>query len=677
MNRRQFVKNSLYASGLTAMQANLRFLQGEEERLGQVSPVRYIRGQAPPFQIPVYRGLRYSDTVPDTLDVAERAKLGIHALTSITDPAFDYEIYWSANFFRNPAVVQHDFNDWVQNQEGLMEALPLLRNATGDDANHQVDQAWMTTILRSIGPDGLVYLPLDGRPWGRLNAVGVDPVWKTDGSQSNFHDPAITQVANASTCQRILGTMTLYYIRDQNPMWRATAEKMVGRLSALAIRREDYVYFASGSFAPYAKVDPNAKMSLGSTWGVSWNTRLVQGLMQYYRATQFEPARELAQKLVVYTRYHGEIFYPDGRWYLDPEIRGDFESDAVPNSIRRNYPVAGVQFGGHGHGHGIALLSVIDYAHGVGDNQLLQFAKTSFEWARNPGAEYGVSTLVGWFPEFYVPDYPSCEGCIVGDMLSSAAKLSSLGIGDYWDDVDRWVRNQFFEQQLTSVDWVHRLAARSPAKPVGRFESADRAAERNVGAFGGGASGSDWALGVASPGIGHCCTGTCTRAIYYVWEHMVERSGEDLRINLLLNRASRWADVYSYIPYRGQVEVKIKEQCRNLRVRAPEWVRESDPALKCTVNARVRAPQWEERYVDLGAVKPGDAVVLTFPIAERTIREKIGAQTYTLTVKGNTVLSIDPEGKNGPLYQDRAKYRSSEVAWKHVKRFVPEQDILW
>jgi hypothetical protein len=46
-------------------------------------------------------------------------------------------------------------------------------------------------------------------------------------------------------------------------------------------------------------------------------------------------------------------------------------------------------------------------------------------------------------------------------------------------------------------------------------------------------------------------------------------------------------------------------------------------------------------------------------------------------VKGTTVVSIDPPGENGPLYQHRERYRGTEVAWNKVKRFVPEQEIDW
>jgi len=677
LRRRDFLRRSLLTCGSLAVPFRATALPGVEAKPGHNLHIQYVRPTAPAFDVPPYRGESYEDKVPDTLDIAERARLAVHALTSITDPDADYEIYWACHFFRNPPVMEHDFNDWVQNQEGLMEALPLLRAACGETMNSQVDPVWMKTTLQSIGQDGLVYVPLEGRPWGRVHADGINPVWKADGTLTTFSDPAIAQAANASTCQRIIGTMTIYYLRDGNPLWKSTINKMIERLAALVIHRGDYCYFAPGSFVPNAIVDSQAPMPLGSTWGVSWNTRLIQGLMQYYKVTSHEPARDLAEKLVRYTRFHGEIFEPEGPWFLDPEIRGDFRSAAVPDSIRKKYHVEGLKRGGHGHGHGIGLIATFEYADAVGDRDLLQFSKASFEWARKPGDAYGVSTPVGWFPEFYVPDYPSCEGCIVGDMISIAVKLTAAGVADYWDDIDRWTRNQFAEQQLTSADWVYRMSSREPSKPVGPFEVAGQAPERNVGAFAGGASANDFALGVASSGIGHCCTGTCTRTIYYIWEHMVHRNQDELRVNLLMNRASRWADVYSYVPYQGRVDLKVKEQCREVLVRAPEWVESKSPRIQCKVNGASRSVHWVGRYVSAGAAQPGDVVSLTFPIEERTVKEKIGPESYTLVIKGNTVVSIDPAGKNGPLYQGREKYRTSEVAWRQAKRFVPEQEIVW
>lgn len=682
MYRREFLKKAVALPGALALSptpAHANTRSGNAASVSKPSAIGYIRESIPDFEIPGYAGETYRDRIPDTLDIAERSRLGINAITAITDPAADYEIYGASDFFRNPATMMHDFNDWVQNQEGFMEALPLLRLATGDSLNSEVDPAWMRGTLRSIGPDGLLYIPLTGRQWGRLHADGVNPVWTSAGNTTSFKDSTVTQFANVSTCQRMIGTMTIYYLRDKNAIWKNTNQRMIARLNQLAIDRGDYCYFAAGSFEPNAKVNPQSPMPTGSLWGVSWNTRLIQGLAQYYRATQDEQAVRLAQKLTNYARRHSEVFDSEGRWLLDPEFRGKqgFPDFAVPDWVRAKYGREGLRFGGHGHGHLIALLSLVDFGEAVRDRELLQFCKSSFEWSRNPGADYGVSTVVGWFPEFYVPGYPSADADPQGDMIGIALKLSDAGVGDYWDDIDRWVRNQFAEQQLTQLTSVKALSQRSKTKPVAWNESADRVAEKSLGGYGSSVSGNDWALGLASTGIAQCCTGTCTRTLYYVWNRMLEYDNAELRVHLLINRASPWADVYSYIPYQGRVDLKIKHDCRNVRLRAPEWIGVSSPELFARVNGRSQQVTWQKRYVDLGTVKRGDRISVTFPIPERTVRERIGPVTYTLVLRGNTVVSIDPKGSNVPLYQDRNRYRSEQTAWKEVTRFVSSENILW
>src|SRR5437016_3525886 len=77
---------------------------------------------------------------------------------------------------------------------------------------------------------------------------------------------------------------------------------------------------------------------------------------------------------------------------------------------------------------------------------------------------------------------------------------------------------------------------------------------------------------IVAPGTPH---GACIT----FWEHMVDYKDGQFQVNLLLNRASRWADVYSYLPYQGRVDLKMKEQCRKVRVRAPEWVDAESPLL--------------------------------------------------------------------------------------------------
>jgi hypothetical protein len=164
--------------------------------------------------------------------------------------------------------------------------------------------------------------------------------------------------------------------------------------------------------------------------------------------------------------------------------------------------------------------------------------------------------------------------------------------------------------------------------------------------------------------------------MYYVWEHILGYKDDELRVNLLLNRASPWADIYSHIPYQGKVEVKVKKPCRDLVLRVPEWIESGSPHVKVTRGGNSVPLTWEGRYVRTGPVNRGDVVVLTFPIETQILKHMIAGETYTLEIKGNTVISISPGGENGPLY--RREYMRADIApTTKVKRFVTEQALLW
>jgi hypothetical protein len=50
---------------------------------------------------------------------------------------------------------------------------------------------------------------------------------------------------------------------------------------------------------------------------------------------------------------------------------------------------------------------------------------------------------------------------------------------------------------------------------------------------------------------------------------------------------------------------------------------------------------------------------------------------HTLALKGNNGISIDPKGKNVPLYQTCGRYRSNQAPFRKVTRFVSSESILW
>jgi len=153
---------------------------------------------------------------------------------------------------------------------------------------------------------------------------------------------------------------------------------------------------------------------------------------------------------------------------------------------------------------------------------------------------------------------------------------------------------------------------------------------------------------------------------------MEEENGK-VKVNLLLNRASAWADVNSYLPYSGRVDIKAKDDC-NLSVRIPGWV--ADDTVTCMVNNKSRKADWEGRYLNVGRVKAEDRVQIEFPLQETTQQVKIQYMDYIYTLKGNEIVHVEPQGYFCPIYQ-REKYRSGEVQWKDVDRFVARDLIDW
>ena len=641
--------------------------------------ILYIREDIPSTPVPPYDGETYEDLVPATFDIAERAERGINVLTGATNPLADYELYCNVDFRRNPPIMYNSFDDWCQPK--FMEALPLLRVVTGSKNMDKVDRVWMDVTLKSIGPDGLVYIPLEGRPWGRTKAIfwAEGTVARADGTFTSVSDPTVKQLTHPGIfCNRMLSTMLVYYLRDGNPMWKEAIEKMIDRFLELAIHKEEtgtapqemaYCYFPTMHFEPNARYDKNGPQALsvesktkGMTIGPGITTidtlpglevgeqngRIIQGASQFYKVTGYEPARELARKLTRFMRFRFGYFSPDGK----------FQDDK------------------HFHAHTIYLLAMLEYALAIKDvspaesKELLEYLHTSYEWARSPAA--GSSSLIGFFPTFARPNYEICESCEIADMIAIALKLSQSDAYDYYADAERWTRNHFAESQLTETDWIYCFSEKQPVSAVGFNETADRVPERNVGGYTGSSKANDW----GGPGILHCCTGNGTRTIYYIWQHILDYADGHLRINMLLNRAAATVDVHSYIPYQGQVDLKIKTDCKSVSVHAPEWIETGSDEILVTVDGVPRTFSWEGRYIDLGSARRGTTVEVVFPISERRVKETIGGIGYTLVVKGNSVVYINPPSTNCPFYR-RPHYRENRVHWRKMKRFVAEKPIMW
>ncbi len=142
-----------------------------------------------------------------------------------------------------------------------------------------------------------------------------------------------------------------------------------------------------------------------------------------------------------------------------------------------------------------------------------------------------------------------------------------------------------------------------------------------------------------------------------------------LRVHLLRNRASRWADVHNYLPCEDKVELQFTRRCTRFLVRAPEWIRPGCGEIVCTAKGQVVLLSREGGNVALGTMQRGQACVLQFPILTRRIEQEIGRQRCTLSIKDDTVVAIESSGSQIPLSQ-REKYLSNQAPMKNVEGFI-------
>ncbi|MDO8686127.1 MAG: glycoside hydrolase family 127 protein [Clostridiales bacterium] len=614
-----------------------------------------INPDVPAVKTPEYKGEYYEVFVPATLDIAERAGYAVNALTETLDPEFDYELYWLVDLLAKKPVMFHNYIDDLI-QAKFFQALPLVRTASGSKQNIDIERFQMENYLKMQGDDGLIYFPIKGRPWA-LPA-------KTSPFSGLDYIPSGDYLCFLGMAGRILGAFCIYALKDPGGPWMNAANRLLDGIRKVTIFEDDIAYPFLLCTEPGKPVVKPEKRPVG--FRAAFNGWLAQGLVQCYRSIGNKVALEIGEKMMRYIMRDSGYFTESGSF-----------GEEMPLGDESNF----IQF----HTHTTQIMAALEVVQAGGDKYLLDRALKAYNYAVSQG-----ESKIGFFPEFlkyngnafnaFGVGLCSSEICEVADMIASAIKLSLLGI-DKWDDVDRWTRNQFAEGQLVNTGWltdghmepIDREKAPLITDSTPECITTDRVLERVIGSFAGWSSANDFVQGKNWWTIMHCCTGNATRAIYYVWENIIDCKDGKLRINLLMNRASKWADINSHIPYSGRVDIKIKQDV-DLEVRIAEWVKPEEAV--CMVNGNKCEITFDGRYACVGSVHKDDEVVLEFPINETTEEVVIEKHVYTITRRGNDIVAINPQGKNCPLYQ-RGHYRNGETLWKKSVRFVPEQEIKW
>jgi hypothetical protein len=573
-------------------------------------------------------GERYQAVVPDTLDLAERARLSVHGLTSFLDPAAGYAPYGHTYLNANPPYMS-DLPGGPPNWGKIVESLIMARLVCGSEENLGIDAKTLDGMLSSS--------------WMTVNPVAPTPVSRA-----------------------MLALMAIYQL-DPTPGLKALVDRMAEAHCAAAKREGDGAFYSD----PPADTADTGIGVLGRWFPVFVNGCAIRALTRWSEMT-------------------GEPKYLDMAGSLTKFIAGPkfWTPEAAPKAV---CAAEHGQFTGHLHGYTQCLMGLLCYANATNDAHLKEFVRESYEYLRN----FGIARI-GLFG----------EGCATGDMTYLAIKLSDTGVGDYWEDADQYIRNHLAELQLTDAG---RLRKATEQMPPGRGkndttkgpldpknETADRVIERNLGVF---LSDSTHPTLIPDHSLLYtiCCTGNCTVALYAAWESIVRCKDDSAQVNLLLNRASKWLDIDSYLPYEGKVVIRDKT-ARRLSVRMPRWV--DKRAVRSRLNGRVAGPFWVGQYLVFDSLRPKDVVVITFPVVETTEKYTLKwyqsefwkestnpgnawqpasePVQYTCRFRGNTLVDISPrdQGIGYPLYL-RDGMRQAKAPMKKVTRHIPTVTLRW
>ena len=602
-------------------------------------------------------GERYEATVPDTLDLSDRAELALNGLGGTTDPERDYQMYWEAQFRVRPPYLRHRSCD-PTNTPKMAESYPMMRLMSGTDTYVEAQRGMMAGILRDISPDDGLYYAVQrpDRPWlGDVHHSGYE------ASGEDF--------ANVAGNGRVLRAMVAWRELSGDPGWDDVCNALVRGLNKIAIHRDDYAFFPDGGFGEafnyprsgWRRTEEPGKDDEGGEGSVTaYQGHQLQGLARWYALSGDEVALELAGELA--------------RFCMLPRFWGAYPEPAMVSGQELGH------FNMHMHARAIALRGMLEYGIVSDDYRIKEFVRSSYEYARTLGIP-----RMGWYA-----NWPLCEGCTMGDMVALPVRLSDAGLGDYWDDVDQIARNHLIEMQVVSPELLERVSQTGPERPPGSQWLVpgwpavvhpgqiitDNVIERSIGTY----FNISTPTSIPNPALNQCCTGNGTQGLYYAWEGITRCKDGTAEVNLLLNRAAPWVDVDSYLPYEGKVIIKNKT-AKRIMVRIPAWVNRRE--LRCRVGDEDRAPFWAGNYAGFDDVQPNDEVSVEFPVvdstAEYTILAKLWRQEqkYTISFRGSTVVDIAPRDQSAtayPLYI-RDHMRGDRAPVRTKTRFVAPKVI--
>jgi hypothetical protein len=534
-------------------------------------------------------------------DLAGRALWAMNYLLRTPKPEFNYEPHFEChNLEYPPTLGSHDPTVPGDTDCRMDWEYYYMRDMCGTDAGLDIETAFHKRILSHLDTDGLCWV----RPGHYMESTP---------------DADVPQEKVASTwgTAKTLVSLAEAYKRNGEKATADLARKVFLALKNLATWHSGRATFDGGSG--------------GWRDGVWIKTQLphfaTEPIVQYWLATGDDEALEFAIALA--------------------------EGLLADETIGPGRPNLWINPDGHFSWH---MHSTLHGVWGVGhlgqvlrEPRYIEWAKRVYDYACTHGSG------TGWIHAgitFY-----NCETCATSDMVSLAALLGKAGYPEYFDHVERYIRNhiraaQFFItpafESLYRSRRQNDTQANAGLAELRRFEGGflgliginDQVSwltedEREMRMFG-------------------CCAPEGMRALYTVWANAVTETPECMLVNMNLNFETDSVKVISGLPTEGKLTV-IAKRAGDVFMRPPSWTsREMVIAQREQEAVEVVWGGTGLAYIQFKNVRPNERITIAYPLVDFKSSWQPRPDKPDLIVEfhwqGNTVTDVFPEAKYLPIY---------------------------
>ncbi len=510
-----------------------------------------------------------------------------------------------------------DFRPWfmLRGQKGIPAKLEHASWDLGDMTGRYLEGLIMT---RHMG----VSRPEFSKAEGRLQKYFL----KILGPDGMVIDPDSKAVDHSFSQGSALYGLLAWWEDSGDPTVRTAIERLISGM----LRR----MHADGKVL----VDPTAKLERAS--GSHLTGYGIWPIIRFYELTGYPDALKLAEGL--------------SQWALsDPVLGAD---DAITLAL---------SWEGHIHSWLDTLAGCARTAKNsniINRDQAMAKCRAVYDWVKRSNA-----TEFGWIATF--PTHGSSETCAISSAIRLALELADAGYPEYYNDVERFVRNQVIEAQFKDIHAYETSSVHPTPLLIGCFDSQSMP-NGHLGTRGGEDVGT----------VEGCCLNGGMRALALAWSAIQRFDENGVTVNLRLTMNGPAAEIIGYEPFDGRVDV-IPRAPGAVKIRLPDWTKkelakvfvndketefkfEADPDLaRKSTDRPARA-----EYILLPSVSAGARVSVRYSL--RNFKEDVtaGGKTYRVHWKGDSVVEMTPKGEREPAYRNRLKPRESSIS----KTAVPD-----